>query len=79
MLTFVKADFAKAMLGRLANSNDTKATILGLAAGGLLTANLDWGKLLHGDSAQLGQAAGAVIAVLIGYYTNKPDKAREAK
>jgi hypothetical protein len=65
--------FLKALLARLATSNDTKATILGIVAGGLLAANLDWGKLIAFDSAQLGQAAGAVIAVLIGYYTNRPD------
>jgi hypothetical protein len=74
MLTFIKADFTKALLSRVAASNDTKVTILGIAAGGLLAANLDWGKLFHGDSAELGKAVGAVVAVLIGYYTNKPDK-----
>jgi hypothetical protein len=76
MLTFVKADFTKAMLSHIAGDNDTKTTLLGIAAGGLLTANLDWGKLFHGDSAECGKAAGAVIAVAIGYYTNKPSKSK---
>jgi len=74
MLTFVKVDFAKAFVSRLATSNDTKATILGLIAGGLLAANLNWALLLKGDSTQIGQAVGAVVAVLLGYYTNKKDK-----
>jgi hypothetical protein len=73
MFTFVKVDFAKALLGRLTASNDTKTTVLGIAAAGLLAANLDWGRLFHGDSVQLGQAAGALVAAAIGYYTNKPD------
>lgn len=74
MLTFLKADFAKALLGRVARDNDTKTTVLGIMAGGLLAANLDWGKLLAGDPNQIGNAAGAVIAVLVGYYINKPNK-----
>lgn len=76
MLTFLKVDFTKAILGRVASSNDTKATVLGAIAGALLVANLDWGKLFAGDAGQIGQAVGAVIAVLIGYYTNKPDGKR---
>jgi hypothetical protein len=78
MITFIKADFAKALLSRVANDNDTKTTILGLAAGALLAANLNWGLLFKGDSGELGKAAGAVIAVLIGYYTNKPNRKAEA-
>jgi len=74
MLTFIKSDFAKAALSKLAHDNDTKTTVLGIAAAGLLTANLDWSKLFHGDSAELGKAAGAIVAILIGYYTNKPNK-----
>jgi len=74
MLTFAKADFAKAMLSNIAHSNDTKTTLLGIAAGGLLTAGLDWGKLFHGDAGELGKAAGALVAVGFGYLTNKPSK-----
>lgn len=74
MLAFVKADFAKALLGRLAKDNDTKTTLLGIAAAALIAAQLDWGKLVAGDSAELGKAAGAVVAGLLGFYTNKKDK-----
>jgi hypothetical protein len=73
MLNFIKADFAKGILAEIAGSNDTKTTILGVLAGALLAARLDWGKLLAGDSAAIGQATGACIAVAIGYYTNRPD------
>ena len=75
MFTFIKTDFAKSFLDKLKSDNDTKTTVLGIAAGALLTANLDWPKLFRGDSTELGKAAGAVVAVLIGYYTNKPNKA----
>ena len=61
------------MLGQLAHNNDTKTTMLGLAAGALLTSQLDFGKLLQKDPDELGKAAGVVIAVLIGYWTNKPN------
>lgn len=74
MFTFVKADFTKALLGKVARDNDTKTTLLGFVAAGLLAANLDWGKLIQGDSTQIGQAVGAAVAVAIGYYTNKPTK-----
>lgn len=74
MLTFVKAAFAKSMVSKLANDNDTKTTILGLAASAVITSQIDFGKLLSGDSTEIGKAAGAVIAALIGYYTNKANK-----
>lgn len=73
MLTFVKADFAREAVKRIAASNDHKTTILGVVAGLLIAAQLDWGKLVNGDSVEMGKAAGAVVAGLVGYYTNKPD------
>jgi hypothetical protein len=71
---FIKADFLREALKRVASSNDTKTTILGVGAGALLAANLDWTKLLHGDSGELGKATGAVIVAALGYYTNKASK-----
>jgi hypothetical protein len=71
MLGFVKADFAKALVGKI--SNDNKTTILGVVAAALLATKLDWGLLLKGDSAQVGTAVGVVITALLGYYTNKKD------
>jgi hypothetical protein len=64
MLTFAKAAFAKSFVGKIAADNDHKTTILGLAAAALIA----------GDGNELGKAAGAVVAGLIGYYTNKPSK-----
>lgn len=52
-------------------NNDTKTTILGLAAGALLAAGIDWGKFFVGDHAEWSRAAGAVIVGLLGYWTNK--------
>lgn len=79
MLTTLKINFVKACLGGLAKSNDTKTTVLGLAAAALIGAQLDWAKLLHGDPQALGEAVGAVVAALIGYYTNKPDNKPDKK
>jgi len=71
MLGFVKADFAKALVGKI--SNDNKATILGVALAGLMASRLDWGLLMKGDSSQMGVAVGAVVTAVLGYYTNKKD------
>jgi len=74
MMTWVKVRIIRSFLGGLANSNDTRTTVLGIVAAALLAAQLDWGKLLHGDPDQIGLAAGAVVAALFGYLTNKPSK-----
>lgn len=55
-------------------SNDAKTTLLGIAAGGLLAANLDWAKLFNRDRAELAKAGGAVIVAMLGFYTNKPSE-----
>lgn len=74
MFTFLKVDFTKAMLSRIANDNDAKTTVIGIIAAGILAAGVDWGKLFAGDSNEVGKVAGAVIAILFSYYTNKPSK-----
>lgn len=79
MLTFVKADFAKALVGVLAKNNDRKTTILGLVAAALLASQINWKLLVQGDGTAIGTAVGVVVAALIGYYTNKPDKQPETK
>jgi len=75
MLSGVKAAIVKSFVGSIASSNDTKTTVLGIAAGAVVAAQIDFGKLLKGDGTEIGKAAGAVVAALIGYYTNKPDQA----
>ena len=66
---FVKVAMIKAFL----KSNDNRTTLLGLIAGGLIAANIDWGKVFAADPMEIGKVAGAIVAVLIGYLTNKPD------
>lgn len=73
MMTFFKVRFIRSFLRRLAESNDTRTTVLGLTAAALLASNIDWGLLLKGDPDQVGTLAGVVVAVLFGYLTNKPD------
>lgn len=78
MLDTIKASIAKGMLGKLADDHDTKTTILGIAAAGLLTSNIDWGKLFKGDGAEIGKAVGALVVAAIGYYSNKPNGPKAA-
>jgi hypothetical protein len=73
MLTGVKARIIKAFIGSIARSNDTRTTIMGIIAAALIAAQLDWTALLRGDPDQIGLAAGAIVAALWGYWTNKPD------
>lgn len=76
MFTFVKAGFAESFVRSIAKSNDAKTTVLGLVAAALLAAGLDWGKLINGDSTEIGKVAGAAVVALLGYYTNKPNAAK---
>lgn len=78
-MKFIKGMFAKSMIKSLAKSNNGRTTILGFMAAALLAQQIDWGLALSGDSQQLGTAAGAIIAALIGYLTNRPDKAEPIK
>jgi len=79
MLTAVKARIIRAFINSIARSNDTRTTIMGIVAAGLIAAQLDWTALLKGDPDQIGLAAGAVVAALWGYWTNKPDRHENKK
>ena len=80
MFAFVKADFLKSIVGTVAKSNDHKTTLLGaLAASIMMGTQVDWGKLVNGDSSEIGKVVGAVIVGLIGYLTNKKDKSDLSK
>jgi len=74
MMMWVNVRIIRSFLRGLATSNDTRTTVLGIVAAALLAAQLDWSKLLHGDPDQIGLAAGALVAALFGYWTNKPTK-----
>jgi len=63
----------------VAKSNDTKTTALGTAAATLFAMDIDYGKLVNGDRAEIGKAIAAVICFAIGYYSNKPDKTAPPK
>ena len=73
-MRFVKALFLKSFVRRLAKSNDTKTTVLGLAAAAVLASQVDFGRLIAGDAEEIGLAAGAVVTALWAYFTNRPDK-----
>lgn len=78
MMNWIKARIVRSFLSSLAKSNDTRTTILGIVAASLIAAQLDWGKLLQGDPDQIGMAAGAAVAALFGYWTNKHDQNKSA-
>ncbi len=79
MLAAAKGTLARAFVGTLAKNNDRKTTILGIVAGAVIGAvGIDWTKLAAGDPGQIGIVAGAIVAALFGYYTNKPDKEKTA-
>ncbi len=70
----LQGDFLKAALNKVATSNDTKTTVIGYAAAAAIAAGIDWGKLFQKDPNELGKLAGAIVAALFGYYTNKHDQ-----
>jgi len=78
-MNFVKGLFAKSFLKSIAKSNDGRTTILGIMAAGLIAKDINWGLALSGDAEQIGTAAGALVAILIGYLTNRPDKPEPVK
>jgi hypothetical protein len=51
--------------------SDVLTTILGIALGGLLAANVDPGKLVEGDKTEGAKALGSVLFVAYGWLTNK--------
>jgi hypothetical protein len=79
MLTGMKARIIRAFVSSIAKSNDTRTTIMGIVAAALIAVQLDWAALLRGDPDQIGMAAGAVVAALWGYWTNKPDRRENKK
>jgi len=55
-------------------SADHKTTIVGVLGAALLSANIDFGKLIEGDADQIANSVSAVVLALIGYFTNKEAK-----
>lgn len=64
----------KSALRKFASDNDAKTTLLGVLASGILAADIDFGKLFTGDVTEITKAVSAVVALLLGFYTNRPDK-----
>lgn len=72
---FFKTEVIKVALKKVAGDNDTKTTVLGVAASAVLAGQIDWGKLFQKDPQQIGLLVGALVTAVYGYYTNKPNKA----
>lgn len=52
-------------------NNDKATTGLACLLGALITANVDWAKVLGGDKAEISKILAAVVIVGYGYLTNK--------
>ena len=78
MPKFLKALFAKSFLKKLAGDNNSKTSVLGFLAAALLAANVEWSEVFAGEPAEIGQAAGVLIAALWGWFTNRPEKPKPA-
>ena len=57
-------------------SNDGKTSILGVVLAAIIGTQIDWTKVFHLDPATWGQLAAAVVVAVMGWLTNKPDKAK---
>jgi hypothetical protein len=59
-------------LNRLVTNPDTQTSALGITAGAIIAANVDYGKVIANDHGEQGKLLGAVVVGLFGYLTNKP-------
>lgn len=66
---FVKGKIIGTIVDKLAQS-EPRTTLAGAALASIVAANIDYNKLVQGDSQQIGNAVAAVIVVLLGYWTN---------
>lgn len=63
------------MLKSLAQSKDTRTTIMGLIAGAVLAIpGLDLTKLIGGDPVQVAKLASGLLVALIGYWATKANR-----
>jgi len=53
-------------------NTDKLTTLTGILLGALIAASIDYGKMLGGDTAEIGKAIGAVVIAAHGWLTNKP-------
>lgn len=74
-MNFVKRAFAGKAISNtvkdVAKSPDHQATAVGAIGAGLIAANIDYGKLLQGDSTEIGKAVGATVLAVVGYFFNR--------
>ncbi len=72
---FIQSAFIKAFLGKIAKDPDTQATVLGFVAAAILAAkDLEWNKVLAGDSGAIGTLVACIVVALLGWRTNKTKK-----
>jgi hypothetical protein len=57
-------------------NNDKKASVLGVVLAAIIAANVDYSKVAQLDPAACGALAGALVTAILGWFINKPDKAK---
>lgn len=73
LIASIKGKILKTAVNKVAAS-EPKTSILGALLGGIVAANIDYNKLLQGDPQQIGNAVGAAVVVLLGWFANNAHK-----
>lgn len=56
------------------NVYDVLTTVFGAIISAVVMLNVDYGKVLAGDTAEQGKIVGAVVVAVFGWLTNKTNK-----
>ena len=65
----VKGKILSVAVNKLAAS-EPRTTLAGAILGGIVAANIDYGKLVQKDPQQVGNLVAAIAVVLLGYWSN---------
>lgn len=69
--TFVKGNILKVVVDKVAKS-EPRTTVLGFMLSAVVASQIDYNKLLQGDTTQIGNLVATLVIAVLGYYTNHP-------
>lgn len=67
--SLVKGKILGTVIQKVADS-EPRTTIAGAALSGLIASNIDYNKLVQGDTQQIATAIAALLVAVISYFTN---------